>query len=81
MTSDRWISANERLPEDGARVLVIVECVMSDGETEKLVTVGEYESREEDLWLYYPYKDRGKYENPLGVTHWMPLPEPPEDES
>jgi hypothetical protein len=63
----RWIPVEERLPEDGGRFLVVVN---SDGD---------------------PYADAANWwhgdwwtgESPAQkhacpITHWMPLPEPPE---
>ena len=59
----RWIPVEERLPEDGVRVLA-------------------WDSREEyfrvayidSIWHMVGFDD----DTPICVSHWMPLPEPPE---
>lgn len=58
----RWISVEEKLPEERAVVLVVREENLYGRE----VTIG---------WTRC-----GKWELPIGakITHWMPLPEPPE---
>lgn len=60
-----WIPVSERLPEAFEVVLVYNEaCGIKD-----LYVDSDYE------WFNVPYSwiEKG------GVTHWMPLPEPPED--
>lgn len=59
----RWISVEERLPEDMDDVLTWVG---------GLVEVGCYDESNE-CWELYTYVGDGS------VTHWMPLPEPPEE--
>ena len=60
--ADGWIPVTERLPEDTRDVLVWC------GITEK----GCY-SPSQHMWGVY---DDGY--SPIPVTHWMPLPQPPE---
>lgn len=60
----RWISCSERLPEEDVPVI----CYMRIGE----IVIMEYGG---DGW----YSGITRY-NPRAVTHWMPLPEPPEKE-
>mgnify|MGYP001335451616 CR=1 FL=1 len=60
--AQRWIPVTERLPEDTRDVLVWC------GITEK----GCY-SPSQHMWSVY---DDGY--SPIPVTHWMPLPQPPE---
>lgn len=60
----QWISVEERLPEIGVRVLTI-----RDWRGEPSVEI---------MWR----SPKGKFRNLLGseidgITHWMPLPEPP----
>ena len=69
-----WISVKDRLPEDMGAVLVIVS-----GTPRKNITLdGAYEFGEYDpdegwiLEMWPEWKD-------ATVTHWMPLPEPPEE--
>ena len=59
----RWINVEERLPEHMDDVLVWVG---------GLVEVGCYDESNE-CWELYTYVGDGS------VTHWMPLPEPPEE--
>jgi hypothetical protein len=63
--SQPWISADERLPEDGERVIAYFP--------EETESVGEATFRltEENQWL----SEHGSW---FLVTHWMPLPAPPE---
>lgn len=68
----QWISVEERLPEDGMFVLVIAY-----GQIENITLKGAYQ-----LATYYASDGFVLSEFPLlddvVVTHWMPLPEPPE---
>ena len=69
----RWISVEERLPEESGRYIVLRksgDCLNCCYEKERdswgvLIDMGEAGA----LWVAYN-----------GVTHWMPLPEPPEVE-
>ena len=62
MSETRWISVQERLPEEDESVLF---------RTEKgFVSTGSYA---EKLWYY----DGDLKWHPI-VTHWKPLPDPPE---
>jgi len=67
---DKWISVKDRLPEKadwrGDLVLVYTE--------EGYIHTGLYEGELADEWPY-KFNDSGY------ITHWMPLPEPPEKES
>ena len=67
----RWIPVSERLPEEGVRVLVCNiygGSLPNQGDTGYVVDNGVMEGEEwcipDDLFFH--------------VTHWMPLPEPPE---
>ena len=65
-----WISVKDRLPEDGQKVLVCG--------TRKGMQVGVFRG------LMHPFDAMGwwwKKDTRLDVTHWMPLPEPPEEEA
>lgn len=62
----RWISVEERLPWMNQKVLV------SDG---GIVTEAHYNGRGECIHNGHDMEIRG-----VIVTHWMPLPEPPEEE-
>ena len=65
----RWIPVEERLPEDSMqKVLVFVPHIHGD-----IVDVGRYLGA--DGWVL-----EGWYLTQSAVTHWMPLPEGPEEE-
>lgn len=69
----QWISVDDELPEDNTRI--ITYRVMDD---ELMNPWGEYD----DYWvcdLCYTNKEDLK-SNWKEVTHWMPLPTPPEGE-
>lgn len=73
----RWIPVSERLPEDeddGETVLAVVF-----GKPHKNITLHHAIMTAEYFyqggWLVNEYPE---WENPT-VTHWMPLPEPPEE--
>jgi len=59
----QWISVSQRLPEEYERVI---------GWRAGLVRAGEVWRNESGGWLC------GDCEPAGGITHWMPLPEPPE---
>ena len=64
-----WISVKDRLPEEG--VPVLVTGVVKKGDHPYLV---DYIYK--DDWFWWPMN----YNRTIGfvITHWMPLPEPPE---
>jgi hypothetical protein len=66
----RWISVEDRLPNPGADVLIYYGTVGLDGEM--LVAHCHVDGKVE--WA----DDVGLRIRSEGVTHWMPLPEPPE---
>lgn len=63
----KWISVEERLPEDDDDVLMMTDMGMSMG----------YYCRDSfiDSWVDYVNSDS------KCVTHWMPLPEPPKEDN
>ena len=81
-----WIPVTERLPEDGQRVLAFktldtkppVPWYLILSYSTNLESVSEYEFQNETHGGFYEYDD-GYYER-TGITHWMPLPEPPKEE-
>ncbi|EPU3569752.1 DUF551 domain-containing protein [Escherichia coli] len=68
-TPDSWISCSERMPEETGDIIVV-----SDG----IVMSGISYSRRDGFYIAaLEYDD----DEPIGgVTHWMPLPEPPEQD-
>ncbi|EEW1491486.1 TPA: DUF551 domain-containing protein [Escherichia coli] len=67
VTPDGWISCSERIPEETGDIIVV-----SDG----IVMSGISYSRRDGFYIAaLEYDD----DEPIdGVTHWMPLPEPPQ---
>ena len=73
----KWISVKERLPDDekdGETVLAVVSGKPHENITlcHALMTAGYFP---EEGWVVNEYPE---WENPT-ITHWMPLPEPPEE--
>lgn len=76
----KWISVEERLPEHGTDVLVLTapgtlslgqNCVVAEYIHPRMEKSGVF------INFYAGYDDK----NILAVTHWMPLPKPPKEES
>lgn len=79
-----WISVKDRMPEGSTSVIVAYE---SDADGEPCLDVGEGWRQVDGQWygmgiFYRPRSDDGFTFRPdiskKKVTHWMPLPEPPE---
>ncbi|EIS9360901.1 DUF551 domain-containing protein, partial [Escherichia coli] len=68
VTPDSWISCSKRMPEETGDIIVV-----SDG----IVMSGISYSRRDGFYIAaLEYDD----DEPIdGVTHWMPLPEPPQE--
>lgn len=64
-----WITVKERLPAEDEEVLISAE---EDGERTAFVAFW----RQDAKWWDNCYT--GWVKEHLNVTHWMPLPEPPE---
>ena len=74
----KWISVKEQLPhdtKDGETVLAVVSGKPHENITlhHALMTAGYFSG---EGWVVNEYPE---WENPT-ITHWMPLPEPPEEE-
>lgn len=70
----RWISVEERLPKAGKAVLILARW----GNAGMIIPgwVGHFKTREGETGWVSPHDSLdGKT-----ITHWMPLPEPPEEE-
>lgn len=67
MAKPRWIPVTERLPDAGKRVLCY--CRANIYEVMKMRTDGD--------WVY----DTNHVYMHSFVTHWMPLPQPPKEET
>lgn len=68
----QWISVEDRLPKNGERVLGYSE----DYERSECVVF-----KDEDFWMTNDMGDLESFEFSDSVTHWMPLPYAPDDES
>ena len=66
----RWISVKDRLPEDYGR------CIVLDGKEVEPANFIKEDSEEKKVFLT---PDTWDIDYIKGVTHWMPLPEPPKD--
>lgn len=64
-----WISVKDRLPETGDTVLAWRESTFTPGVY--YASTGTFGFYHEGIW-------GDKDEDNWNVTHWMPLPEPPE---
>ena len=69
-TVSGWISVKDRMPEPNKDVLLAIYCEETDSYYQVIAwqtTSGDWDSNDE---VFLQYDDE--------VTHWMPLPEPPE---
>lgn len=80
-----WISVKEKLPKHRKHVLCVIESLCEYYNFEE---GSEYDSIGAIMCEGYYDRQRGKwfkctepdiYFSCKGVTHWMPLPEPPKD--
>ena len=73
----KWISVKDRSPEEGVLVLVAFDVDLGLGETRQVDTAmrqeGVFCGGGLDNYLAFPCE--------VDVTHWMPLPEPPKEET
>lgn len=74
-----WISVKDRMPGRYETVLIAILTVNGYGDPAKLVTIGGYDHSEK-RWEQYTSTDRQLCRGET-VTHWMPLPDPPEEET
>ena len=74
-----WISVKDRLPEKGQEILTYWNWhgKTSEGTEISICNYGGYDGDWYDLG-YDMYLNREGYSS---VTHWMPLPEPPQERS
>ena len=73
----QWISVKDRMPGRYETVLIAISTVNGYGDPAKLVTTGGYDHSEK-RWEQYTSTDRQLCRGET-VTHWMPLPDPPEE--
>ena len=69
----KWISVKDRLPEKDGEYLVRF--------ADKGLSNVEYESKFESFgyWLSIMWDEYADWFPYVGITHWMPLPEPPKE--
>lgn len=82
VTVKEWIPVSERLPDKNGKYLALLEyvkCTMILNFSIDFVVCDEYgfPTKEKKSCFYYYDDDWENIEVPE-VTHWMPLPEPPE---
>lgn len=72
----RWIPVSERLPEDNGTEIseAVLTCYETNGGSGAVTIRGLLNT---GMWFD---TSTGFLVNPANVTHWMPLPEPPESE-
>jgi hypothetical protein len=63
-----WIKVEDKLPEEGQEVIMTYN---------DLVLTGEF--LEGKFFYFWSSKYGMAQEEQEGITHWMPLPNPPED--
>ena len=73
VSSSKWIPVTERLPDKDGEYLVRF--------TDKAIANAEYESKYGSFgyWLDIMWDGDADWYPYVGVTHWMPLPEPPKE--
>jgi len=66
----KWVSVDERLPQEGDRVLAFwsSDNFKTHGQVEIMILV------EDSIWAFWPEEEPRE---DLNVSHWMPLPENP----
>lgn len=81
---DRWISVKDRLPEEDGKYLVFEQnngrtntSILRFAKDARKVDRYDFKSRWENAW--YEYDSEWGHYTVDSVTHWMPIPEPPEE--
>ena len=71
LSKPRWIPVTDRLPEDGSDVLAYLKYA----DNSRIAAANYYKGTWQDCLMGRLYLTEEGF-----VTHWMPLPEPPEEE-
>ncbi len=69
--SFEWISVKDRLPESYTTILIYGQATRCSCSKDFKVREGRYKEHGDFEF--------GEYDCPCNVTHWMPLPEPPNE--
>ena len=78
VTFQQWIPVTERLPEDGRPVLVFCENTTIQGGATR--HIGSLDSGK--FWFLKTQPELASFPfHDWKVTHWMPLPEPPHEDT
>lgn len=78
---NEWISIKDRLPRKNGKYL----CCDKDKHihilsfAQNLYSIDSWDFAKEHRSGFYDYSDEYGYYEWDGVTHWMPLPEPPKE--
>lgn len=80
----KWINVNEKLPDEDGKYLVNYVAFNFQSMkvmrfTKDLHSVDDYKFRNEHRPGWYECDDEVGYFENTGVTHWMPLPNAPQD--
>ena len=77
VTVQEWIPVTERLPDNKEHDWVLAQVVEDNGFMH-IPNVMEYRQQRND-WLDETYGWLSEHNGAFTVTHWMPLPEAPEE--
>lgn len=71
-TTSGWVSVKDRMPDKSGPYLVMLENVF----VEHLVMNVHYWNAKDGYW-----RGSEAHSRIVGISHWMPLPEPPEEDA
>ena len=86
----KWNNAEEKLPrvykeqvEGGGNVYYASDCVLTYGKSGYAISTYYKEPGGKPYWHSwdenFPYDEEGNLSADASITHWMPLPNPPEE--
>ena len=76
LSSSKWISVNERLPvKEGEYITFTNASGKSKGVLAQNFEITTVRGKEVKRWIWF------NRISPWKVTHWMPMPEPPKEET
>ena len=79
----KWISIDKRIPDNQQECLV---CNRGHNPNHHImeILIATYNLNNQDAWAWYlgmpVLRGQDNYLDRYSVTHWMPLPDPPEEE-